>query len=431
VNAYDLIARKRDGSRLGDDEIRWLIDGFVAGRLPDYQMAAWLMAAFLRGLDAAETLALTMAMTDSGTLIDLSGLPRPIVDKHSTGGVGDKTTLVLAPLVAACGLPVAKMSGRGLGHTGGTLDKLESIPGLRVDLSPAEFRAQVAEIGVAVIAQSAEVVPADRLLYALRDVTATVESIPLIAASIMCKKLAAGADAIVLDVKTGSGAFMRNLDDALELARVMVAIGRGAGRGMAALVTDMDGPLGSAVGNALEVREALATLSGSGPADLAELCVLLAGQMLLLGSRAASAEDGAEMARRALGDGSALRAFQSLVAAQSGPDGFLGEGLAEAPVRHDVVTSRGGWITQVDALALGVLARDMGAGRAVKTDQIDPAVGIEVRRKVGDEVKAGDILATLHLARADQAGELAARYRVAVTIGSAPAPRRPLVHTVL
>ncbi len=431
MNAYDLIARKRDGGRHSDEEIRWLIDGFVAGRVPDYQMSAWLMAAYLRGLDAGETLALTMAMTNSGTVIDLSGLPRPIVDKHSTGGVGDKTTLVLAPLVAARGLPVAKMSGRGLGHTGGTLDKLESIPGLRVDLTPDQFRDQVARIGVAVIAQSAEVVPADRLLYALRDVTATVESIPLIAASIMCKKLAAGADAIVLDVKTGSGAFMRNLDDALELARVMVSIGRGAGRGMAALVTDMDGPLGSAIGNALEVREALATLAGGGPPDLAELCVLLAGQMLRLGSRAVSAEDGAQMARRALDDGSALQVFQSLVAAQGGPDGFTGEGLAEAPVRRDVVAPQGGWIAHLDALALGMLARDMGAGRAVKTDQINPAVGIDVRRKAGDEVRAGDILATLHLARADQAEQFAGRYRDAVTIGAEPPPPRPLVHAVL
>ncbi len=433
MNAYDLIAKKRDGGTHDDAEIAWLIDAYVAGRVQDYQMAAWLMAAYLRGLDEAETLALTMAMTASGQTIDLAGLPRPVVDKHSTGGVGDKTTLVLAPLVAACGLPVAKMSGRGLGHTGGTLDKLESIPGVRVDLSPEEFRAQVGRIGVAVVAQSAEVVPADRLLYALRDVTATVDALPLIASSVMCKKLAAGADAIVLDVKTGGGAFMRETGAAIELARAMVEIGRGAGRRMAALVTDMDGPLGHAIGNALEVREAVDTLRGHGPDDFTTLCLELAGRMLLLGDKAATAAEGVARARRALDDGAALRAFQQLIAAQGGPSDFDGVGLPEAPVQVPVTAAAEGYVRRVDALALGVLARDLGAGRASKSDAIDPAVGVVVHRKAGERVHRGEALATLHVGRRDESAIAAweARCRDAFAIGAdAPVPR-PLIHAVL
>ncbi len=431
MNAYDLIAKKRDGGTHSAAEIEWLLREFVAGRVPDYQMAAWLMAAYLRGLDDAETLALTAAMTASGQTIDLNGLPRPIVDKHSTGGVGDKTTLVLAPLVAACGLPVAKMSGRGLGHTGGTLDKLEAIPGVRVDLSPDEFREQVRRVGLAVVAQSAQVVPADRLLYALRDVTATVDSLPLIASSIMCKKLAAGADAIVLDVKTGSGAFMRETAQAVELARVMVAIGRGAGRRMAALVTDMDGPLGHAIGNALEVREAIATLQGAGPADFTELCLALAGQMLALGEKVPTPEEGAEAARAALESGAALGAFQRLVAAQGGPEGFTGEGLAEAPVRLDVAAPADGYVQRVDALTLGILARDLGAGRATKEDVIDPAVGLVVHCKAGARVRAGTPLATLYLAREEGQDELAARCAAAFAIGAAAPEPRPLIHAII
>jgi len=432
MNAYDLIAKKRDGGTHDAGEISWLIDSFVDGHVRDYQMAAWLMAAYLRGLDGGETLTLTMAMTASGQTIDLAGLPRPVVDKHSTGGVGDKTTLALAPLVAACGLPVAKMSGRGLGHTGGTLDKLEAIPGVRVDLSPEEFRTQVARIGLAVVAQSAEIVPADRLLYALRDVTATVDSLPLIASSIMCKKLAAGADAVVLDVKTGGGAFMRETAEAIELARAMVGIGRGAGRRMAALVTDMDGPLGHAIGNALEVREAIDTLRGHGPADFTRLCLELAGHMLLLGDKAASAEEGVARARRALDDGKALHKLQELIAAQGGPADFDGAGLPEAPVRLEVDTPTDGYVRRVDALALGVLARDLGAGRAAKGDVIDLAVGLVAHRKAGDPVCRGDTLATLHLSRdAADAEGWTARCRAAFNIGDdAPTPR-PLIHAVI
>ena len=433
MNAYDVIARKRDGQTHSADELAWLVGSFVAGDVADYQMAAWLMAAYLRGLTPSETLALTMAMTDSGQTVDLAGLPRPVVDKHSTGGVGDKTTLVLAPLVAACGLPVAKMSGRGLGHTGGTLDKLEAIPGVRTDLSPAAFRDQVARIGVAVVAQNEQVVPADRLLYALRDVTATVDSLPLIASSIMCKKLAAGADAVVLDVKTGGGAFMREDEAATDLARTMVRIGRGAGRRMAAVVTDMDGPLGAAVGNALEVREALATLHGRGPADLVEVCLALAGQMLALGDRAATAAEGAETAREALHNGNALRVFQRLIEAQGGPMDFDGDGLAEAPVRREVAASEDGVVQRVDALAIGLLARDLGAGRATKDAVIDPAVGVVVHRKAGDRVRRGETLATLHLAHSNADGieSAVASCRAAYTIGpEGPAPR-PLIHTTI
>ncbi len=433
MNAYDVIARKRDGQTHSADELTWLVGSFVAGRVADYQMAAWLMAAYLRGLSPSETLALTVAMTESGQTVDLAGLPRPVVDKHSTGGVGDKTTLVLAPLVAACGLPVAKMSGRGLGHTGGTLDKLEAIPGVRTDLSPAAFRDQVARIGVAVVAQNEQVVPADRLLYALRDVTATVDSLPLIASSIMCKKLAAGADAVVLDVKTGGGAFMREVADAVNLARTMVGIGRGAGRRMAAVVTDMDGPLGAAVGNALEVREALATLHGRGPADLVEVCLALAGQMLALGDRADTAAQGAETARETLHNSSALRAFQRLIEAQGGPPDFDGDGLAEAPVRREVVAVEDGVVQRVDALAIGLLARDLGAGRATKDAAIDPAVGVVVHLKAGDRVRRGETLATLHLARSND-GDIEnaiAACRAAYTIGlDSPAPR-PLIHVTI
>ena len=430
MNAYDLIAKKRDGGTHDSQEIEWLVGAFVDGRVRDYQMAAWLMAAYLRGLDDGETLALTTAMTRSGRTVDLDGLPRPVVDKHSTGGVGDKTTLVVAPLVAACGLPVAKMSGRGLGHTGGTLDKLESIPGVRVDLTVDEFRAQVGRIGVAVVAQSAEVVPADRLLYALRDVTATVDSLPLIASSIMCKKLAAGADAIVLDVKTGSGAFMRAVDRAISLAETMVAIGRGAGRRMAALVTDMDQPLGSAIGNALEVREAVATLKGTGPSDLTELCVVLAGYMLALGDKAASPGDGANTARAALRDGSAMQTFQRMVSAQGGPEGFDGEGLPTAIRQTDVAASRAGYVQGINALALGALARDLGAGRATKDDIIDPSVGLEVRRKVGDRIDSGAVLATLHLGRVRDDGRFIENCLAAFRIGASPPEPRPLVHAV-
>ena len=431
VNAYDVIARKRDGAVHAAAEIEWLIAGFVDGRIPDYQMAAWLMAAYLRGLNESEMLALTAAMTASGRVINLAGLPRPIVDKHSTGGVGDKTTLVLAPLVAACGLPVAKMSGRGLGHTGGTLDKVESIPGVRIDLSPQEFRDQVRRIGLAVMAQSADVVPADRLLYTLRDVTATVDSLPLIASSIMCKKLATGADAIVLDVKTGGGAFMRETAQALDLARAMVAIGRGAGRRVAALVTDMDGPLGHAIGNALEVREALESLHGRGPGDLTELCLILAGHMLALGECAATPEQGMEAARRALEDGTALHTMQRFIAAQGGPERLGSDDLPVAPLTVDVAAPRSGIVHRVDARALGVLARDMGAGRATKTDVINPAVGLIVHRKAGDPVRTGEALATLHLARPDGREDLAARCAAAFAIGDTPPPARPLVHAVV
>ncbi len=431
MRAYDVIAKKRDGGTHTTAEISWLVEEFVAGRLPDYQMAAWLMAAYLRGLDPAETVALTTAMAASGETIDLAGLPRPVVDKHSTGGVGDKTTLVLAPLVAACGLPVAKMSGRGFGHTGGTLDKLEAIPRVRVDLSPDAFRAQVRRIGVAVVAQSAEVVPADRLLYALRDVTATVDALPLIASSIMCKKLAAGADAIVLDVKTGGGAFMRETAAAVDLARAMLEIGRAAGRRMSALVTDMDGPLGHAIGNALEVREAVETLRGHGPADLTELCLRLAGQMLILGEKVATVEEGVALARRALADGSALRTFQDLIEAQGGPPAFEGAGLAEAPIQAPAPAPAGGYVERVDALALGLLARDLGAGRATKSDIIDPAVGLVAHRKAGDAVQPGEPLATLHLARPDGRESLVARCVAAYTIGDTPPAPRPLIHAAL
>ncbi|MEW6545526.1 MAG: thymidine phosphorylase [Bacillota bacterium] len=428
MRAYDVILKKRDGGRLSREELDFLVQGFVRGELPDYQMAAFLMAVYFRGMEPQEVADLTMAMVDSGDRVDLSSVPGVKVDKHSTGGVGDKTTLVLAPLVAAAGVPVAKMSGRGLGHTGGTLDKLESIPGLRVDLPPERFLEQVRGIGLAVVGQNPQLVPADGKIYALRDVTATVDSLPLIASSIMSKKIAAGADAIVLDVKTGRGAFMKDFDDALALARMMVGIGEWAGRRTRAVITGMDQPLGYAVGNALELREAVATLAGQGPADLRELCLVLGSHMLVLGRAAASLDEARTRLEELLDTGAALARLRAMVEAQGGDPRALvadlggaglmpvsggGEGrggdagrgggpaqqgglLPMASHIHLFRARGGGYVTRVDALLVGRAAMVLGAGRARKEDRIDPSVGIVLRRKVGDEVCRDDVLAEVH-----------------------------------
>ncbi len=406
----EIIDRQRRGLELTAEAIRDLVIGYVRGEVPDYQVAAWLMAVCLRGMTPRETADLTRAMVDSGETADLGSIPGRKVDKHSTGGVGDKTTLVLAPLVAACGVPVAKMSGRGLGHTGGTLDKLQSIPGVTVSLSRDRFLAQVREIGLAVAGQTADLVPADGLLYALRDVTATVDSVPLIASSIMSKKIAGGADAIVLDVKVGSGAFMRSYEEALELARAMVRIGEEVGRPTVAVLTNMDEPLGRAVGNALEVAEAVETLSGHGPADLVELCLSLAGEMLSLVGAAGDAAEGAAAASTALRTGKALAKLEAMVRAQGGDPRDLRRpgGLPAAPVVAEVPAPEEGHVAGIDAREIGLVAMGLGAGRARKGETVDPAVGLVLRKKVGDAAKAGEPLGLVH-ARSAPAAEAAVR----------------------
>src|SRR3954454_15791700 len=392
MHAVELIERKRNGEELSAAEVREFIAGYVHGDVPDYQAAAFLMAVWFRGLTPAETFALTGAMVASGETVDLAArLGRRVVDKHSTGGVGDKITIAVGPVVAACGVPFGKMSGRGLGHTGGTLDKLESIPGFRVELTLDEFVAQVRDVGVAIIGQTADLVPADKQLYALRDVTATVDSIPLIAASIMSKKIAAGAEAIVLDVKVGEGAFMKSLSDARRLAEAMIELGRGAGREVVCLLTDMDQPLGWAIGNAVEIVEARALLAGEdSPPDLFSLAVQAAGRLVSLSDLDVDVEEGTRRAERVIADGSALEAWDRWIAAQGGdpsPDV-----LPEAPVRRDVMADRSGIVAGVSALGLGRAALDLGAGRRTKDDSIDHAVGLRCFAKRGEPVDAGQTL---------------------------------------
>jgi pyrimidine-nucleoside phosphorylase len=409
-----LIQRKRDGEELADAEIAELILGYSRGEIPDYQLAAFCMAVYFRGLSPRETHALTDAMVRSGETIDLQAeIGRPVADKHSTGGVGDKASLVVGPLVAACGIPFGKMSGRGLGHTGGTLDKLESIPGYRVELSRDEFVRQVREVGIAVIGQTAELVPADKQLYALRDVTATVENVSLIAASIMSKKIAAGANAIVLDVKVGDGAFMKSIEHARELAGEMLELGRLAGRKVVCELTDMDQPLGHAVGNALEIREGVATLRGQGPPDLAELAVASAAHLVALIDDVGETE-ARSRAETALGDGSATDAYERWIRAQGGDASE--EALPQAPVVHPVTAQRDGYVGRLRALAVGTAAMHLGAGRVVKDDVIDHAVGVVCLRKRGDRVSVGDTLAEVHAqdeAAAEAAGaEVQAAYEL-------------------
>ncbi|RCW51175.1 pyrimidine-nucleoside phosphorylase [Paenibacillus prosopidis] len=434
MRSVDLIQKKRDGGELTASELTYLIDGYSRGDIPDYQMSAWAMAVFFRGMTPRETAALTLAMANSGDQVDLGPISGVKVDKHSTGGVGDKTTLIIAPLVASVGIPVAKMSGRGLGHTGGTIDKLESIEGFRTELSRERFMTQVNEIGLAVIGQSGNLAPADKKLYALRDVTATVESIPLIASSVMSKKIAAGADAIVLDVKTGSGAFMKTLEQSEQLAKAMVDIGTDVGRNTAAVISDMDQPLGFAVGNALEVQESIETLKGNGPEDLTELCLTLGAHMVVLGGKADSVEAAKELLRGQINNGEALAKFKAFVDAQGGDASVADDParLPQAPITIEVKAEGSGFVEAIEAEQLGLAAMLLGAGRATKEASIDYAVGVTLRKKVGDSVQAGDTLALLHVRESSETTRnVADRVRSAYALNAEkPEPRALLLSVV-
>ena len=397
MRMYDIIQKKRDGGELSEKEIRWFIEKYVQGEIPDYQVAALFMAIYFRGMNVEETAALTFAVRDSGECLDFSEIHGLRVDKHSTGGVGDKTSLVVTPIVASLGVKVAKMSGRGLGHTGGTIDKLEAIPGFRTDLPIDEFKEIVYRVGIEIVGQNAELAPADKLLYALRDVTATVDSLPLIVSSIMGKKLAADDDCIVLDVKTGSGSFMKTLEKSRELAERMVAIGKRAGKRMRALITDMDIPLGFAIGNSLEVVEAVETLKGNGPADLTELCIALAAHILNLAEKGDYATCEA-LAKQAIADGSGLKTFADMVEAQGGDKNWIlhPENFPTAKYSYSVKAKKSGYITHVDTESYGVASLLLGAGRNTKEDVIDSTAGIYLRAKTGDFVKEGDEIAVLY-----------------------------------
>lgn len=426
----ELIECKRDGNEHTAEEIARIVSGYTNGEMPDYQMSAWLMAALLRGLSADETVAMTDAMVRSGDVVDLSAIPGIKVDKHSTGGVADTTTLVLAPLVAACGVPVAKMSGRGLGHTGGTLDKLEAIPGFRVQLEPADFIDQVRRVGVAVIAQSPRIDPADKKIYALRDVTATVPSIPLIVGSIISKKVAGGADAIVLDVKVGSGAFMKTEADARRLAHDLVAVGEALGRRVVCLMSDMDQPLGMAVGNALEVAEAIEVLRGEGPEALTEVCLVFGAKMLVLGGVAADEDAARERLVRAIGTGEALQRFREWVAAQGGDPGIADDSslLPRSACVREVRADHAGYVVHFDAEQVGRGAMALGAGRAHVDDDIDPGAGLVLAVRVGDRVSEGDLLCTMYAASDALLDEGESRFRHAVQFSAEHVSPRPLFH---
>lgn len=398
MRMVDLIEKKREGKELSTEEIKFIVQGYTDGSIPDYQVSALTMAIFFKDMSDRERADLTMAMVESGDQIDLSAIEGIKVDKHSTGGVGDTTTLVLGPLVASVGVPVAKMSGRGLGHTGGTIDKLESVEGFHVEIENDEFIRLVNKNKLAVIGQSGNLTPADKKLYSLRDVTATVNSIPLIASSIMSKKIAAGADAIVLDVKTGAGAFMKTLEDSKDLAKAMVNIGNNVGRKTMAVISDMSQPLGYAIGNALEVKEAIDTLKGEGPEDLTELCLTLGSHMVFLAEKASTLEEARALLQGAIEDGSALENFKVFLESQGGDPSVVDEPskLPQAKYKIELEAKQDGYVSEIVADAVGTAAMWLGAGRATKDSVIDLAVGLELRKKIGDEVKAGDSLATIY-----------------------------------
>ncbi len=433
MRMYDLIMKKRNGGALSGEEIRFMVQGYTKGEIPDYQMSAMMMAIYFRGMDADETLALTMEMAHSGDMLDLSDIHGVKVDKHSTGGVGDKTSLALTPMVAAAGVTVAKMSGRGLGHTGGTIDKLESFSGFSTAITEQQFKENVNRIGIAIMGQTADLAPADKKLYALRDVTATVDNMSLIASSIMSKKLAAGADAIVLDVKTGSGAFMKTQEDSFALAREMVRIGNGAGRKTIAVVSDMDQPLGCAVGNALEVREAVDTLRGCGPKDFVELCLTLGSYMLVAGGKAATEEEAEQILRAVIEDGSALDKLAEFIAAQGGDRELVyhPEKLPQASITQEIESPADGYIQRIVCDEIGICSLILGGGRETKESAIDLSVGLVLHKKVGDAVKKGESLAVIHAndqAKLDMAKE---RFLQAYTIASDPVEKKPLIKGIV
>ncbi len=432
MRIYDIIKKKRDGQELSTEEIRFFVAGVTDGSIPDYQISALCMAIYFRGMSVRETCDLTFAVRDSGEKVNFSAVNGIRVDKHSTGGVGDKTSLVVAPVVASLGVKVAKMSGRGLGHTGGTVDKLEAITGFRTTLSDEDFIRQVNDIGFAIVGQSKQFAPADKKLYALRDVTATVDSMPLIAASIMGKKLAADDDCIVLDVKTGSGSFMKSLDDSKALARLMVDIGKNAGKKMVALITNMDRPLGSAIGNSLEVIEAIETLNGRGPADFTEVCLTLAGYMLSLAGKG-SVEECRQAAKRAIGDGSALKKFRETVAAQGGDAGLIDDPskFVRAKYSHAVKSGRSGYICKSDTEAYGLASLILGAGRNTAEDTIDYGAGILLKRKTGDRVKEGEEIATLFADDRSLFAEAEKKLLSATRIQEKKPQDEPLVYCVI
>jgi pyrimidine-nucleoside phosphorylase len=432
MRTVDIIQKKRDGYELTKEEIDFVIQGYTNNNIPDYQMAALQMAIFFQDMTAEERVHLTMAMVESGDQIDLSNIEGIKVDKHSTGGVGDTTTLILAPLVAAVGVPVAKMSGRGLGHTGGTLDKLEAIEGFQVEIDSKTFDELVNKNKVAVVGQSANLTPADQKIYGLRDVTATVDSIPLIASSIMSKKIASGSDAIVLDVKTGSGAFMKELESARELAKAMVQIGNGAGRKSMAVISDMNQPLGFAVGNALEVKEAINTLKGKGPKDLEELCLVLGSKMVYLAEKADTVEEAREKLIDAIKTGKAIEVFKTFVAAQGGDASIIDEPekLPTASYTFEVEAKEIGYVSEIVASEIGIAASILGAGRLTLDSKIDLAVGLVLNKKVGDEVKKGESLVTIHSNDEDVATVLEKIYE-SYTISSEPIDRNPLIYDII
>lgn len=433
MRMYDIIMKKRNGEELTKEEIRFFVEGYTNGEIPDYQVSALMMAIYFQKMTEKETYELTMAMAESGDRLDLSAIHGIKVDKHSTGGVGDKTSLALTPMVAACGIPVAKMSGRGLGHTGGTIDKLESFPGFTTALTTEQFIENVNKIGIAIMGQTADLAPADKKLYALRDVTATVDNMSLIASSIMSKKLAAGADAIVLDVKTGSGAFMKKEEDARALAEEMVKIGKNAGRKTIAVISDMDQPLGFAVGNALEVKEAIETLNGKGPEDFVELCMTLGSRMLIAGGMANTPEEAEEMLKNVIQDGSALKKLAEFVEAQGGDESFVyhPERLPETSSRRELLSDKEGYISRIVCDEVGICSLILGGGRETKESKIDLSVGIVLQKKVGDYVKKGDILAVIHANNEDKAEEAVCRLLKAYSITDTKPEKLPFIKAII
>ena len=433
MRMYDIIMKKRNGGILTTEEINFFIEGYTKGEIPDYQVSALMMAVYFQGMNEAETLSLTMAMAKSGDMLDLSEIKGIKVDKHSTGGVGDKTSLSLTPMVAACGIPVAKMSGRGLGHTGGTIDKLESFEGFTTGITREQFIENVNTIGISIMGQTADLAPADKKLYALRDVTATVDNMSLIASSIMSKKLAAGADAIVLDVKTGSGAFMQAEEDALALAREMVKIGNNAGRNTIAVVSDMDQPLGFAVGNALEVKEAIDTLRGEGPADFVELCMTLGSQMLIAGGRAKTDAEAKAMLQQVIEDGSALKKLAEFVEAQGGDAAAVYDTskLPKASIIEAVEATQSGYISKIACAEVGICSLILGGGRETKESEIDLAVGIVLTKKVSDYVEKGETIAYIHANDAEKLKAAKERFLQAYTFSEAVPEKSVMIKHIL